>query len=140
MLVDGAADDHLLRLVLDLLGLVVVEARLLSFPWRRDLVYQLLGDLLEQRLAADVEGVPLDVFPELLALEEAADLALGQLLGALVFVLVRLRRRGRRDADGGQDAVVVGDLRVLEVRRQGVLDDQVAGPDLVEHTAVSVCW
>ena len=56
MLVDGAADDQLLRLVLDLLGLVVVEARLLSFPWRRDLVYQLLGDLLEQRLAADVEG------------------------------------------------------------------------------------
>jgi hypothetical protein len=55
--------------MLDLLGLVVVEARRLLFPKRCDLVYQLLGDLLEQRLAADVEGVPLDVVPESLALE-----------------------------------------------------------------------
>ena len=69
MLVDGAADDQLLRLMLDLLRLVVVEARRLLFPRRCELVYQLLGDLLEQRLAADVEGVSLDVVPELLALE-----------------------------------------------------------------------
>ena len=140
MLVDGAADDQLLRLVLDLLGLVVVEARLLSFPWRRDLVYQLLGDLLEQRLAADVEGVPLDVVPEPLALEEAADLALGQLLGALVFVLVRLRRCRCRDADSDLDAAVVGDVRILRFRYQGVLNIQVAGPYLVKHTAVPVRW
>ena len=68
VLVDGAADDQLLRLVLDLLGLVVVEARRLLFLGRCDLVYQLLGDLFEQRLVADVEGVPLDVVPESLAL------------------------------------------------------------------------
>ena len=69
VLVDGAADDQLLWLVLDLLGLIIVEARRLLFPRRCDLVYQLLGNLLEQRLAADVEWVPLNVVPESLALE-----------------------------------------------------------------------
>ena len=79
----------------------------------RDLVYQLLGDTTDQRPARDVQGVLLDVAPEPLAPQEAADLGLGQLFRSL-FIFFYLWG-DRRDADGDLDAAVVCDLWVLEV-------------------------